>query len=173
MTITEKRIVLITGGQRSGKSGYAQQRALALSDRPVYLATSRIWDEEHRQRIARHRADRGAAWTTVEEEKYLSRHDLTGRVVVVDCLTLWSTNFFFDNRGDVETTLAQLRAEFARLTEQTAYFLLVTNEIGSGGMSDNAIQRKFADLQGWLNQAVARAADEVIWMVAGIPVKIK
>ena len=169
----EKHIVLITGGQRSGKSGYAQRRALSLSDRPVYLATSRVWDEEHRLRIARHRADRGPEWTNLEEEKLLSRHDLAGRVVVVDCLTLWSTNFFFDNDGNVEASLTQLRDEFARFTRQEAYFLLVTNEIGSGGVSENALQRKFTDLQGWINQFAASAADEVIWMVSGIPVRIK
>lgn len=169
----KKHIVLITGGQRSGKSGYAQRRALTLSDRPVYLATSRVWDEEHRQRIARHQADRGREWTNLEEEKTLSRYDLSGRVVVVDCLTLWSTNFFFDNDGNVEAALAQLREEFATFTRQEAYFLLVTNEIGSGGVAENALQRKFTDLQGWINQFAAAAADEVIWMVSGIPVRIK
>lgn len=91
-----KKIILVTGGQRSGKSGYAQKLALQASDHPVYLATSRIWDEEYRQRIERHQRDRGPQWTNIEEEKQLSKHPLEGRVVVIDCLTLWATNFFCD-----------------------------------------------------------------------------
>ena len=82
-----KKVILVTGGQRSGKSGYAQRLALSLSPNPVYLATSRIWDEEFRKRVERHQRDRGPEWTNIEEEKYLSRHDLTGRVVVIDCVT--------------------------------------------------------------------------------------
>ena len=104
----EKRIILITGGQRSGKSGYAQRRALSLSPNPVYLATSRIWDEEFRQRVLRHQADRGPEWTNIEEEKYLSRHSLEGRVIVIDCVTLWSTNFFFDNNSQVNVSLEEI-----------------------------------------------------------------
>ena len=79
-----KKVILVTGGQRSGKSGYAQRLALSLSPNPVYLATSRIWDEEFRKRVKRHQRDRGPEWTNIEEEKYLSRHDLTDRVVVID-----------------------------------------------------------------------------------------
>ncbi len=168
-----KRIILITGGARSGKSGYAEKLALSLSDAPVYLATARIWDEEFRERVRRHQARRGPQWTNIEEEKQLSRHDLSGRVVLVDCLTLWATNFFFDLESDVDRALAALQEEFDRFTAQDATFLLVTNEIGMGGTSDNAIQRRFTDLQGWMNQYAAARADEVILMVSGIPVKIK
>ena len=168
-----KRVVLITGGSRSGKSTYAENLALSLSERPVYLATARIWDEEFRERVLRHQARRGPQWTNIEEEKDLSRHDLTGRVVVVDCLTLWCTNFFFDLESDVDRSLEAAKAEFDRFTEQDATFIFVTNEIGMGGTSDNEIQRKFTDLQGWMNQYVAAHADEVILMACGIPVKIK
>lgn len=168
-----KRIILITGGSRSGKSSYAEQLALSLSCTPVYLATARIWDEEFRERVRRHQERRGPQWTNIEEEKYLSRHDVSGRVVVVDCLTLWSTNFFFDLESDVDRALDALKAEFDRFTDQDATFLFVTNEIGMGGTSDNALQRRFTDLQGWMNQHVAARADEVILMVSGIPVKIK
>lgn len=168
-----KRIILITGGARSGKSGYAEKLALSLSDAPVYLATARIWDEEFRERVRRHQARRGPQWTNIEEEKQLSRHDVSGRVVLVDCLTLWATNFFFDLESDVDRALAALQEEFDRFTAQDATFLLVTNEIGMGGTSDNAIQRRFTDLQGWMNQYAAARADEVILMVSGIPVKIK
>ena len=167
------KIVLITGGARSGKSAYAEQLALSLSEAPVYLATARIWDEEFRERVRRHQERRGPQWTNIEEEKYLSRHPVAGRVVLVDCLTLWCTNFFFDLESQVDAALAAAREEFDRFTAQDATFLFVTNEIGMGGTSDNEIQRKFTDLQGWMNQYAASRADEMILMVSGIPVKIK
>ena len=166
------RVILITGGQRSGKSGHAEQLALSLTDSPVYLATAHIWDDEFRERVRRHQERRGQQWTNIEEERYLSRHDLTGRVVVVDCVTLWLTNFFFDN-NDVDQTLKAAKDEFDRLTRQDATFIFVTNEIGLGGVSDNALQRQFTDLEGWMNQHIAQRADEVILMVSGIPMKIK
>lgn len=168
-----KKIILITGGQRSGKSRYGQQMALSLSAHPVYLATSRIWDEEHRRRIERHKSERGSEWTNIEEEKELSNHALTDRVVLIDCITLWATNYFFDLQSDTENALAELKKEFDKLTEQDAVFIFVTNEIGMGEMSQNEIQRKFADLQGWLNQYIASKSDEAYLMVSGIPMKIK
>ncbi|MCF2660354.1 bifunctional adenosylcobinamide kinase/adenosylcobinamide-phosphate guanylyltransferase [Parabacteroides distasonis] len=169
----EKRIILVTGGQRSGKSSYAQKRALSIAPNPIYLATAHIWDEEFRKRVERHQQDRGPEWTNIEEEKYLSKHDVSGRVVVIDCVTLWGTNFFFANDSDVETSLQQLKEEFLRFTNQPAYFLFVTNELGMGGVSVDEVQRKFTDLQGWLNQFIASQADEVILMVSGIAVPIK
>lgn len=171
--MSDKHIVLVTGGQRSGKSGYAQKFALSLAPNPVYLATSRVWDEEFRQRVLRHQADRGPEWTNIEEEKYLSRHDMTGRVVVIDCVTLWGTNFFFDNESNVERSLQELKEEFDRLTKQEAFLIFVTNEIGLGGVSPDPVQRKFTDLQGWLNQYIASRADEVVLMISGIPMKVK
>lgn len=167
------KVTLITGGARSGKSSFAQRIALEHSSNPVYLATSRVWDEEHRQRIERHKADRGLQWTTVEEELALSQHDFTGRTVVVDCVTLWCTNFFYDFDSDVNRTLEVVCSEFDRLVEQVADLIFVTNEIGSGGVSVDICQRRFCDLQGWVNQYIARKADEVWLMVSGIPVKIK
>ncbi|WP_459187375.1 bifunctional adenosylcobinamide kinase/adenosylcobinamide-phosphate guanylyltransferase [Parabacteroides sp. APC149_11_2_Y6] len=171
--MVSKHIVLVTGGQRSGKSGYAQRLALSLASNPVYLATSRVWDDEFRQRVLRHQADRGPEWTNIEEEKQLSRHDLNGRVVVIDCVTLWGTNFFFDNDSNVERSLNELKNEFNKLAEQDAYLIFVTNEIGLGGVSPDTVQRKFTDLQGWLNQYIASKADEVVLMVSGIPMKVK
>mgnify|MGYP001029830584 FL=1 len=168
-----KKIILVTGGQRSSKSGYAQRLALQLADNPVYLATSRVWDEEYRQRILRHQRDRGPQWTNIEEEKELSKHSLSGRVIVIDCMTLWATNFFFDNDSDVDKSLSELKEEFKRFTDQDAIFIFVTNEIGLGGVSESLIQRRFTDLQGWMNQFAAQQADEVVLMVSGIPIKIK
>jgi adenosylcobinamide kinase/adenosylcobinamide-phosphate guanylyltransferase len=163
----------ISGGQRSGKSRYAQDLALQLSPRPVYLATSRAWDEDHRQRIARHVADRDARWTTLEEEKYLSRLDLTGRVVVLDCVTLWLTNFFTDANYDVETALGQAQAEFDKLLTQNCTLLVISNEIGMGLHATTEAGRKFTDLQGWLNQYIAQRADHAIFMVSGLPLTVK
>ena len=167
-----KKIILITGGQRSGKSRQAEQMALSMASNPVYVATAHIWDDEFRERVRKHQERRGPQWTNIEEEKYLSRHDLTERVVVIDCVTLWLTNFFFET-SDVDLTLEAVKQEFDRFTSHDATYIFVTNEIGSGGVSENAIQRKFTDLEGWMNQYIASKADEVILMVSGIAVKIK
>ena len=166
------RIILITGGQRSGKSKKAEEIAMSLSDNPVYVATAHIWDKEFRERVKRHQERRGPQWTNIEEEKLLSRHDLTGRVAVIDCVTLWLTNFFFENQN-VDEMLKTVMQEFERFTKNDATYIFVTNEIGSGGVSDNAVQRQFTDLEGWMNQYIASRADEVILMVSGIAVKIK
>lgn len=174
-----KKIILITGGQRSGKSREAERMALSLSPHPVYMATAHVWDDEFRERVRRHRERRGPEWTNIEEEKWLSRHQVGGRVVVIDCITLWATNFFYDRDRDelsqptVDEALKALQDEFDRFTRQDAVFIFVTNEIGSGGVSDSEVQRRFTDLQGWMNQYVARQADEVVLMVAGIAVRIK
>ena len=167
------RVILITGGQRSGKSEEAERLALSLSDRPVYLATAHVWDEEFRLRVERHQQRRGPQWTNIEEERRLSRHDLRGRVVLVDCITLWLTNIFFQNGEDTDRALEAAKAELDCFTAQDATFIFVTNEIGLGGVSDNAMQRHFCDLQGWMNQYVAQKADEVILMVSGIPMQVK
>jgi adenosylcobinamide kinase/adenosylcobinamide-phosphate guanylyltransferase len=94
-------------------------------------------------------------------------------VAVIDCVTLWLTNFFFANDADTDKSLELAKAEFDKFTAHEATYIFVTNEIGSGGVSDNAVQRKFTDLEGWMNQYIASKADEVILMVSGIPVKIK
>ena len=164
-----KKIILITGGQRSGKSTKAEELALQMSANPVYLATAHIWDDEFRERVRKHQERRGPEWTNIEEEIYLSKHNLTGRVVVIDCVTLWLTNWLQASDNPLE----QAKAEFDKFTTPDAIFIFVTNEIGSGGTSTNALQRRFTDLQGWMNQYIGQKADEVILMVSGIPVKIK
>lgn len=174
-----KKIILITGGQRSGKSVYAEKLALSLSDNPVYLATAHVWDDEFKERVRKHQERRGEQWTNIEEEKYLSRHDIYNKVIVIDCVTLWCTNFFFDREADTDTqptvseALEEIKKEFDKFTDKDNTFIFVTNEIGSGEVSGNAVQRRFTDMQGWMNQYVASKADEVIMMVCGIPVKIK
>ena len=169
----QRKIILVTGGQRSGKSRYAQEFALKLTETPVYLATSRVWDDEFRERVKRHQQDRGPQLTNLEEEKAISKCDVQGRVVVIDCVTLWSTNFFFDNDSNVDKSLQEIKDEFDRFTGQEATFIFVTNEIGMGGVAVDPIQRRFTDLQGWVNQYIGARADEVVLMVSGIAVRIK
>ena len=168
-----KKIILITGGQRSGKSTKAEELALSLSSQPVYLATAHVWDDEFRERVKKHQERRGPEWTNIEEEIHLSKHDLTGRVVVIDCITLWLTNMFYQLDSEVDKTLSEAKKEFDAFTQHDVTYIFVTNEIGLGGVSTNQLQRKFTDLQGWMNQYVAQKADEVILMVSGIAVKIK
>lgn len=166
-------IYYITGGQRSGKSSYGQQLALSLSDNPVYLATSRHWDGDYEKRIERHKADRDHHWENVEEEKALSTHDFTGRVVMVDCITLWLTNYFVDTKNDVDACLIQAQTEFDKLVKQKTTFIFISNEIGMGTHAHTEVGRKFTDLQGWMNQFIAKRADEAWLMVSGIPMKLK
>lgn len=166
-------IHLITGGERSGKSTYAESEALRLSKSPVYLATARVWDEEFRQRILRHQERRGPEWTNIEEDIRPSKHDFTGRVVLIDCITLWATNYFFDMQQDVDQALEALKKEFDTLIQQDATFIFVTNELGMGGMSESRTQRLFTQLQGWMNQYVAARADRVTLMVSGLPLTVK
>lgn len=174
-----RKIILITGGQRSGKSTYAEQLALSMSKNPVYIATAHIWDEEFRQRVLMHQERRGPQWENIEEEKKLSSLYIYNKVAVIDCVTLWCTNFFFnkdaseDHQPTVAQALDEIKKEFDSFTQQDATFIFVTNEIGCGGTSDNHIQRRFTDMLGWMNQYIASRADEVIMMVCGIPVKIK
>ena len=176
------KIILITGGQRSGKSAKAEELALQLSEHPVYMATAHIWDEEFRERVRRHQERRGPQWTNIEEERTLSRHDVSGRVVLVDCVTLWLTNFLGlipdpspkgEGSINVDRILSEAKREFDAFTQYEATFIFVTNEIGWGGVSENALQRRFADLQGWMNQYIASKADEVFLMVSGLPLQIK
>lgn len=166
-------IHLITGGERSGKSTYAESEALRLSGQPVYLATARVWDEEFRQRILRHQERRGPEWTNIEEDIRPSKHNFTGRVVLIDCITLWATNYFFDMQQDVDQALEALKKEFDTLVQQDATFIFVTNELGMGGMSESRTQRLFTQLQGWMNQHVAARADRVTLMVSGLPLTVK
>ena len=166
-------IHFITGGQRSGKSNYALQQALLLADNPVYLATSRTWDNNHRERIALHKSERDARWENIEEEKLLSRLDLTKRTVVLDCVTLWLTNFFTDTNYDIAESLKQSKNELDNFIKPEMNLFILSNEIGMGIHAETPVGRKFTDLQGWMNQHIAKHADVVTFMISGIPMKIK
>lgn len=170
----ERKITLITGGQRSGKSSFAERYALSLSDSPVYMATSRVWDDDYLQRIQRHQKDRGDQWQNIEEEKHLSQHSLDQSVIVIDCVTLWTTNFFFDQSEDsLDDIFQAVLAEFQKFTQNNNHYIFVTNEIGLGGISIDPVQRRFTDLLGWINQAIAKQADTVTLMVSGLPMQLK
>lgn len=165
---------LITGGQRSGKSRFAQQLALQKSDRPVYLATARIWDEDFNERVNHHKNDKGENWETLEIPVTISEADIAGKVVLLDCITLWLTNLFFDYQNlSVDEIFKMAVKEFEKFIEASADLLVVANEIGMGGHAANEIARKFTDLQGWMNQHIASQANEATLMISGIPVKIK
>jgi adenosylcobinamide kinase/adenosylcobinamide-phosphate guanylyltransferase len=172
MTMAE--LHLITGGQRSGKSSFAQKTALCLTQVPVYLATAQIWDDDFKDRINRHKAERGDNWENLEIPVYISQADVEGKVVLLDCITLWLTNIFFKHKNlTIDEILGLAKQEFNKLLEQNAYFIVVTNEIGLGGHGENEVARKFTDLQGWMNQYIASLANEVTLMISGIPLKIK
>jgi adenosylcobinamide kinase/adenosylcobinamide-phosphate guanylyltransferase len=166
-------IALVVGGARSGKSRYAARVAKELSGSPVMVATSRIFDADHAQRIARHRADRGPEWTTIEEEKAIARPELAGRVVVVDCATLWLTNFFLDAKSNADAAHEAVRAELERVAAIDATWIFVSNEVGMSLHAETEVGRKFVDLQGFLNQDIAARAVAVALMVAGLPIAAK
>lgn len=168
-----KRMIFITGGARSGKSRYAQELALQYSGRPIYVATARAWDDEFRERIRIHQQDRDDRWRSVEEQRHLSRLPLEGEVAVIDCVTLWITNFFSDTHADVNACLEVCRREIDGLANKDALLILISNELGMGMHPDTETGRKFTDLQGWINQYVAAIADEVIFMVSGLPLRLK
>jgi Adenosyl cobinamide kinase/adenosyl cobinamide phosphate guanylyltransferase len=166
-------LIFVTGGARSGKSRYAQELALQMSDAPVYVATARHWHDDFEKRIQRHRNDRDERWTSVEEEKYISRLNLAGKVVVVDCVTLWLTNFFVDSKQDTDACLEACKREIDALYTSGRTYIVISNELGMGMHADTETGRKFTDLQGWMNQYIAAKANKVVFMVSGIPLVIK
>lgn len=168
-----RKIIYISGGQRSGKSSYAQSMTEGLSEKPLYLATAKCWDEEFRKRIERHKADRGEKWDNIEEQIEISKHDLTGRVVMMDCVTLWLTNIFCECKFDTERSLEMAKNEWARFIDQEFTLIVVSNEIGMGLIPMESSSRAFVDLQGWMNQHIASTADTAYLMVSGIPLKLK
>jgi adenosylcobinamide kinase/adenosylcobinamide-phosphate guanylyltransferase len=169
------RIVLITGGARSGKSRYAEERARAAGARRLYLATAEAKDEEMARRIAEHRKRRGEEWITIEEPFELTNQLLRSRGQVdsalVDCLTLWLSNLLL--RQDEKAAMKKIDELVDALTLLDFHVFFVTNEVGAAVVPDNALARKFRDLVGRANQRVAEAADEVVLMVAGLPMIVK
>ncbi|CAN5281975.1 bifunctional adenosylcobinamide kinase/adenosylcobinamide-phosphate guanylyltransferase [soil metagenome] len=167
---------LVLGGARSGKSACAQTSAEALAaetgGRLVMIATAQAFDSEMVERIARHREDRGSAWTTLEAPLDLPAALVSLRasdVVVVDCLTLWLSNLMLEER-DVAKAAAELVAMAGRFD---GALWLVSNEVGFGIVPDNALARRFRDEAGRLHQALAYAADTVTLVMAGLTLRLK
>ncbi len=173
---SSRRIVLVLGGVRSGKSRYAQEFA-AVGTRVAFIATAEACDDEMRDRIARHRADRPASWTTIEApialEEALRQCGEQFDTIVVDCLTVWTANLMehYGQSGDLVLAHADRLAGLLRRV--SASVILVSNEVGNGIVPANEMARTYRDLLGGMNQRIAAAADEVILMVAGCPLFVK
>lgn len=170
-------VTFVLGGCRSGKSGFALKKAQeSVAARRVFIATSVPFDEEMQARVKRHRAERGAEWTTVEAPRTLPEaiveHARADRVLLADCLTLWISNLLLELQepAQVEGCIPRL---VDALGSAPGEVILVSNETGCGVVPENRLARRFRDLSGFANQAVAAAAERVVWVVAGIPVYVK
>jgi adenosylcobinamide kinase/adenosylcobinamide-phosphate guanylyltransferase len=167
------RSLLVLGGARSGKSAYAQRLAEAYGPERLYLATAGAGDEEMAARIARHQADRGRGWTTLEEPlevaAALRAHARTGRVLVVDCLTIWLSNLMLAGRDPGAAVMALADAVGALAGPA----VLVSNEVGMGIVPDHKLGREFRDWQGRANREIGAACDGVIFVAAGLPLQLK
>ncbi len=170
---TRVRSLLVLGGARSGKSAYAQRLAESYGPHRLYLATAQPQDDEMAERIARHRADRGHGWLTLEEPlevaEALRAEARPGRVVVVDCLTLWLTNLMLAGR-EPGLALARLAEAIGALAGPA---ILVSNEVGMGIVPEHRLGREFRDWQGRANREVAAACDAALLIAAGLPLPLK
>ncbi len=171
----EKRIIFVLGGDRSGKSRYALSRAELFSPR-AFIATALPVDAEMKTRIAAHRAERGSAFRTVE-----APYDLAGalkrlppdtKVAVVDCLTVWLGNLFF-KYGETLEGAGEIDAFYEALRNPPCALVIVSNEIGLGIVPADGETRRFRDMMGGVNQRVAALADEAVFMISGLPLRLK
>ena len=176
------KIILVTGGARSGKSAFAERYAAALPGRHAYVATARIFDEEMAQRIAIHRKRRPSSWQTWEIPQDLpetmERLCQSSDVALVDCLTLYFSNYLFAPAGEadeaiIDGALAALQAVLAAFRQAGVTAVLVTNELGCGIVPMEHVSRLYRDLMGKINQAAAAEADEVYLSVCGITTELK
>jgi adenosylcobinamide kinase/adenosylcobinamide-phosphate guanylyltransferase len=187
------KTVFVSGGQRSGKSSYAQKQVEILSAEnqvaPVYLATARIWDEDMKLRIDRHREDRSQSymsWKTIECEKEISKIQLAeGTPLVLDCITLWLSNWSYDfqqkiakdsqevPKNFVDQLLVLVKAEWDAFLKLNLNCYVISNELGMGLHADTSLGRQFIDLQGFMNQYISKQADESYFMVSGQALNVK
>jgi len=168
--------LLVVGGARSGKSRYAIEQARQTGGSVAFLATARVVDSDMATRIARHRAERPAHWTTIESpvdvvaacRRAAASHD----AIVLDCATIWVANLI--ERGDDDVAVLAVADDLAKLVrERLATLVIVSNEVGEGVHPPTPLGRRFRDLLGVVNQRLAAAADRVTLMVAGIPLSLK
>jgi len=168
-------VTLILGGARSGKSRRAECITKSLDQRPVYVATAPFIDHDHEwlARIEKHRSDRGDEWQLLEEELELSSllqvHAVSGRAVLVDCMTLWLSNLMYAGR-DIDSEVERL---IDLLPQLSGHVIMVANEVGMGLVPESPEGRSFRDAQGRLNQRLAAIADHVEFVAAGLPLRLK
>lgn len=175
--MTDITRILVLGGCRSGKSGFAKQTADHMAmDKKIYLATCVPTDREMKKRVKHHQDDRGPDWATIEEpihiHETIDRACAQAKVILVDCLTLWISNLLFQGK-DEAGIMAAVDLLVDALDRSTCPVILVSNEVGYGIVPENSLARQFRDMAGLVNQRMARAVDKVIVSMAGIPVQIK
>src|SRR5689334_22172638 len=163
-------VTLITGSARSGKTRHALDIGRDIAPR-IYIATAQLLDDEMRDRAMRHRSERGPRWETIEEPLDVARR-LTGLdgIVVLDCLTLWLSNWMLNDESQVES---QIDALCSALCRTSYHVVAISNEVGWSIVPENVLARRFRDLSGLMNQKIAAIADSVILMICGIPMKVK
>lgn len=175
--MTDIKNMLVLGGCRSGKSRFAKQAADNLAmDNKIYLATSVPLDREMKERVKRHQDDRGPDWETIEEpvliHEIIDRTCTQATVILVDCLTLWTSNLLFQGK-DEAGIMAAVDLLAGALDRSVCPVILVSNEVGYGIVPENSLARRFRDMAGLVNQRVARSVDKVVVSMAGIPIQIK
>jgi adenosylcobinamide kinase / adenosylcobinamide-phosphate guanylyltransferase len=173
MKMRAGKMTLVLGGARSGKSSFAQRLAEKATGELIYIATAQAFDGEMAARIARHQAERGPRWQTVECPVNLGGtiavHQEANKTILVDCLTLWLNNLMLGDHN-IEAAISSLKTA---IVGSASHIIMVSNEVGQGIVPDNALARRFRDEAGWLNQALATIADDVWVITAGIPQPLK
>lgn len=175
------KLILILGGARSGKSSYGERLAAEISDDVLFIATAQAWDDDMRQRIERHQADRPADWQTLEAPTGVAAAlgDRRARVILLDCITLLASNLLLFDGDDADRDKAasriavELDGLLARIEQDEATWIIISNEVGLGLVPDNRLGRIYRDLLGRANQRLAAHAEQVLFLVAGIPMTIK
>ena len=172
-----KNLILVTGGTRSGKSSFAQTLADVETGSKAFIATAEPLDQEMKKRIALHKKERPAGWDTIEEPIHLAKTvkkcGETYDVLLIDCLTLWISNLLVNKSMNEGAILKKISALVVSCREVPARVIMVTNELGMGIVPSNRLSRLYRDLVGKANQQVASEADEVYFLVSGIPMKLK
>jgi adenosylcobinamide kinase/adenosylcobinamide-phosphate guanylyltransferase len=170
-------VIFVTGGARSGKSDFAQDMAEKIEGKRVFVATAQAFDEEMEERIQKHQENRGARWDTLEEPIDIGGtiRSVLGqyKTILIDCLTVWMSNLLLEYPDQNEKISEIVDDFFSGLSESEETIIVVSNEVGMGIVPDNKLARHYRDQIGFLNQRMARRADEVYVLFSGIPVKIK